>query len=131
MIVDDNHFISDSLKKLLDKVLKENSKECEFIQVTDGIEMIKCIVDDQSNGNLIRCIFTDENMEYINGSEAIRILRNLEKKNKIKQIKIISVSCQEDDYSIKTMFESGADLVLGKPISKNLIFNSLKDLKIF
>ena len=92
--------------------------------------MIKCIIDDQVNGNMIKCVFTDENMEYISGSEAIKILRNLEIKNKIKQVKILSISCQEDISSVKIMLDSGADLVLGKPFSKALISNSLKDLKI-
>lgn len=131
MIVEDNHFINDSLKRLLEKVINESGKEFEVIQMTDGIDMIKQIIDDQSNGNLIKCVLTDENMEYINGSEAIRILRALEKRNKIKHIKILSISCQEDIATVKMMFDSGADLVLGKPISKNLINNSLKDLKIF
>lgn len=131
MIVEDNQFINDSLKKLLEKVIKESGKNFEVIQMTDGIDMVKQIIDDQSNGNLIKCILTDENMEYINGSEATRIIRALEKRNKIKHIKILSISSQEDNATVKMLLESGADLVLGKPISKNLISNSLTDLKIF
>ena len=131
MIVEDNQFINDSLKKLLEKVVKENGKDFEIMQMTDGVDMIKQIIDDQSNGNLIKCILTDENMEYINGSEAIRILRDLEKRNRIKHVKILSISCQEDGAAVKMMLDSGADLVLGKPISKNLISCSLRDLKIF
>jgi len=69
-------------------------------------------------------------MEYINGSEAIKMLRNLEKNNKIKHIKIISISSQEDNASVKMILDAGADLVLGKPISKNLIKNSLTNMKI-
>lgn len=130
MIVDDNQFINDSLKKIILRVLKEFNKDFEIIQVTDGIEMVKNIIDDQINGNLIKCILTDENMEYINGSEATRILRSLEKRSKIKHIKIISISCQEDNNSVKMMFDSGADMVLGKPLSKSVIVSTLKELKI-
>ena len=130
LIVDDNQFINDSLKKLLEKIISEAKKDFEIIQVIDGIDMIKHIVDDQTYGNSIKCILTDENMEYINGSEAIRILRSLEKKNKIKNTKIISISCQEDNFSVKVMLDAGADRVLGKPISKTLIMNTLKDLKV-
>ena len=128
--MDDNQFINDSLKNLIQKVVTENNKDFQIIQLPDGIDMIKCIIDDQAHGNMIKCIFTDENMEYINGSEAIKILRNFEIKNKTKHIKIISISCQENNSSVKLIIDSGADLVLGKPISKQIIFNSLKDLKV-
>ncbi len=130
MVVEDNQFINDALKKLLEKVIKESGKNFEVIQMTDGIDMIKQIIDDQSNGNLIKCIFTDENMEYINGSEAIKILRDLEKQNKIKNVKIFSISSQEDNATVKMLKDSGADLVLGKPISKTLISSTLTDSKV-
>jgi CheY-like chemotaxis protein len=130
IIVDDNQFINNSMKNLLEKVLRENNSDYDIIQLTDGIELIKVIIDDQSKGNLIKCVFTDENMEYINGSEAIRILRGLEKKNKVKYVKIFSISCQEDNIYTKLMKDSGADKVLTKPLSKNSLAVLMKEIQI-
>ena len=114
----------------MEKVLRENDSEYEIIQLTDGIELIKSIIDDQSNGNLIKCVFTDENMEYINGSEAIKILRLLEGKSKVKNVKIFSISCHEDNISVKIMKDSGADRVLTKPLSKNSLAIMMKEMKL-
>ena len=84
LIVDDNQFINDSCKKVLENFSNEYGHNFEIIQCVDGIDMIKLVIEDQNVGNLIKCILTDENMKYINGSEAIQILKKLEKKNKIK-----------------------------------------------
>ena len=37
-------------------------------------EIIQKVIEDQRNGNKIKCIITDENMEYLNGSDAIKII---------------------------------------------------------
>ena len=108
---------------MIENSLEEERKNFEVIQCSDGIDLIKLVVEDQNHGNLIKCVFTDENMEYINGSEAIKILRILEKKNKIKTLKIFSITCHEDVDSVKMITESGADLVLSKPISKTILIN--------
>jgi len=83
LIVDDNSFILEATKVIIKKVLKEAECEMEIISGSDGYDIIHHVIQDQSKGNEIKCIFTDENMEYINGSEAIKILRNLEKKKKL------------------------------------------------
>lgn len=130
MIVDDNEFINNSIKSILDVIIKEHKLDFEVIQGSDGVDMLKSIMEDQKEGNLIQCIFTDENMEYMNGSDAIRIIRDWEKGNKIKRIKIFSVSGQEDIETCKFILGSGADNVFGKPISKSIMVNCFKDIKI-
>ena len=87
--MDDSKYISDAMKNLIKKILKEAKCDLEVITGSDGVDIIKNVIDDQTNGNLIKCIITDENMEYIKGSEAIRFLRSLVMKNKIKHVKII------------------------------------------
>lgn len=130
LLVDDNQFITDSIKLLMNRVIREYKLDLEIIECSDGIDMIKLIVDDQTKGNLILSIFTDENMEYINGSVAIKIIRDLEKKNKIKRIKIYSVSSHEDRDSAYMILNAGADTILGKPVSKFLIINCFKEMNL-
>ena len=45
------------------------------MQLNDGVDIIKQVMDDQFNGWLIKCVITDENIEYMNGSEAVKILK--------------------------------------------------------
>jgi len=130
LIVDDNDFINNSVKQVMEKIIAEFKLDLDVIQASDGIDMIKLIVEDQRDGNLIKCVFTDEYMEYINGSEAIRIIRSLEKENKIKINIIFSISSGEDNDHRNMILNTGADDVLGKPVSKSVIVNSLKNFKI-
>jgi PleD family two-component response regulator len=130
LLIDDNHFINEATKNVLSKVLKEASSKIEIIVGSDGADMIHQVIRDQSKGNEIKCILTDENMEYINGSEAIMIIRKLEKCHKIKFINIISVTGMEDSRSSDEIKKAGAQLVLNKPLSKNVIKGILKDLNL-
>jgi len=68
MIVDDNKFIRESLPVLVKNILKSYNKinEYEVIEGSDGVDILSVLIDDQKNNNLLKCILTDENMEYIN-----------------------------------------------------------------
>ena len=130
LLIDDNHFINEASINVVSKVLKEAGSRMEIIVGSDGADLIYQVIQDQSKGNEIKCILTDENMEYINGSEAIRIVRKLEKSLKIKFINIISVTGNEDSGSTNEIRKAGAQLVLNKPLSKNVIKGILKDLNL-
>lgn len=130
LIIDDNDFINDSVKQIMEKIIVEYKLDLEVIQGSDGVDMLKLIIEDQKEGNLIKCVFTDEYMEYINGSEAIRIIRGLERDNKIKKNIIFSISSGEDNENCNMILKSGADDVLGKPVSKSVIINCLKKFKV-
>ena len=130
LVVDDNYFNCDATKNILKKILKEAGSDIEIITGSDGADIIHLIIQDQLKGNEIKCIITDENMEYINGSGAIRIIRNLERRNKIKFVNIISVTGNEDAELSSEIIKLGAQIVLSKPLPKKLISKALKDLSI-
>ena len=50
-------------------------------------------------GKKIKCIFIDENMDYLNGSETIKIIRKLQNMNKINSYNIVSITALEDNES--------------------------------
>ena len=56
---------------------KEKQLDYEIIQCTDGMDILKFILDENIFDH-IKIIITDENMEYLNGSEAIKIIRMIE-----------------------------------------------------
>jgi len=70
LIIDDHKIIRESLVVLIKKILKNLNKEniFEIIEGFDGVDILSSLIHDQSKENEIKCVITDENMEYINGS---------------------------------------------------------------
>jgi CheY-like chemotaxis protein len=128
LLVDDNQYIRTSVKNLVKSVLSENKKYYEYLEGSDGVEILNYIIQDQMENNMIKCIITDENMEYINGSEAIRIIRELQKTNKIKNVKIISITSFEDEITKKNILDSGVDFLLPKPCTKKAFSDIFKKI---
>ncbi len=65
-------------------------------------------------------------MDYINGSEAIKIVRDLENNSKIKKVNIVSVTAFEDETSKSYIKKCGADFIINKPCSKGQVEEILK-----
>lgn len=124
LLADDNQIINNANKNILEQILAEKNCNMDIILCFDGSEILKYLFKD-SFKNKIKYIITDENMELLNGSDAIRMIRFLESKNIFNKIKIISLSCHEDLNVIDSLFQAGADHVLVKPLIKSAI------LKIF
>jgi len=78
LVVDDNQFIRYSIKNILCEIFKEFKKDFQILEGWDGIDTLKYIMDDQKNNNLIKCLITDELMEFVDGSLSISILKQLE-----------------------------------------------------
>jgi len=119
LLADDNHIINNSNKRLLMQIFKEIQIDYEIICCSDGMDILKYIMDDKTFDNV--CIITDENMEYLNGSEAINIIRTIEERKVNSRKLIISLTCYEDISMINYIMKSGADTVLTKPLNKNKI----------
>ena len=104
------------------------SIDYDIIEGSDGIELLNIIRLDKDNK--IKCIFLDENMEYLNGSETISILRKLEHEEKIMKYYIVSITALDDQFSINKVIYSGVDKIIPKPCSKSdlkkIIFNLKK-----
>jgi signal transduction histidine kinase/CheY-like chemotaxis protein len=127
LIVDDNHYIRSSIKNLVQQVLKSSTRHYDIVEGSDGVDILKLIIDDQQSNNLFKCIITDENMEYINGSESIKILKDLEKANKIKKILIISITSFEDELTKSNINKAGVDYILSKPCTKKHLAGIFKN----
>jgi len=130
LVVDDNQFIRYSIKNILNEIFKEFSKDIQILEGSDGIETLKFIMDDQKNNNLIKCVITDELMEFVDGSLSISILKQLEMKNKIKKISYISLTSFEDDINKINIHNSGVDAIITKPCSKSLLKQTLQKLNL-
>ena len=130
LICDDNEFMNNSLKIIIDNIIIKFKLNYRVISCNDGVDILKLLIDDQFNGNLIKLIITDENMEFINGSDAIKLIRKMEMKNKIKETKIISLTSFEDICFIDYLYKIGFDYVLKKPVDNESLHKILNDLII-
>ena len=129
LLVDDNEILNDSAKNIVNKIISKFKLDLDVICLSDGVEVIKYILDEK-NSVLVKCIITDENMEYINGSETIKFLKNLEFKKKLHKIIIISLTSYDDKKLKNEIISSGADQILNKPISENKLEEIFRKLKI-
>jgi len=123
LIADDNEIINNSNKKMVSEILNEKGFEFEIIQLFDGLEIIKYILNNNNNYEKIKLILTDESMDCMNGSEAISFIRNFEKRKGLKPIQIVSLTCYENLATTNNILKTGADLVLCKPVSKSKLID--------
>ena len=87
------------------------------------------IVISQNKGK-VRLVISDENMEYINGSQAVQILIGLEQKGKIPEgTKYISLTAFEDESTKSEVLKSGFTAMLSKPASKFSLTKCLEAIK--
>lgn len=127
LIVDDNQIINLSNKNIVDSILNQFNVKMDFLLCNDGLDIIEHI-SNEDYADMIKVIITDENMEYMSGSEAIRIVRTIESRKKNIYRKIICVTCQEDNKILDHIKKSGADYILTKPLLRAKISSIFKDI---
>ena len=128
LICDDQKIILDCLEKILNSIdtLKDYY---DILKVTDGAFVLNEIIKDEQEKR-IKIVFIDENMEFLNGSETIQIIRKLEKNGKLsKGIKYCSLTAFVDD-EINSYKSFGFDEGISKPISKSKALSVLKEYKL-
>lgn len=119
ILIDDNEIINSSNRKILNYIINEYNLDYDILLGADGLDMIKIALNLDKRYELIKCIFTDENMDYFNGSEAISFIRKYEKMRNFEKTKIITLTCHEDVKIQETILNAGSDLILTKPVTKN------------
>ena len=128
LVVDDNHLINDANKNIVYKCFEKIGMKVKIILCSDGVDIVSHVLNENIRKN-IKCVITDENMEYINGSEAIKFIRKLESKFYIHHIPCISVTSHEDKNIIDNIYASGANHVLSKPLNMSSLSFILKDFE--
>lgn len=117
LIADDNVILLNMLKKMLNDLFKKYNMDFEIIAVNDGLDILNNVIEDQFNGNLIQCIITDENMEFIKGSDAVKILKDLNQKNRIKDIPVIFLTSYDEIFNFGFSADVNNYKILSKPIN--------------
>ena len=124
VVVDDQKIVRKNTVNVIKNVLLIlKIYDIEIIELSDGIELLNVIIKDK-NYQIIY-IFTDENMEFLNGSETVRIIRKMEANNKIQNYPIASITAFEDTQTRQNIRNSGVNSILTKPCNKSDITNLL------
>ena len=124
VVVDDHSFVRENTVNLLNKVLISlNINDCSIIEASDGIELLNIVIKDKNNK--IKCIFIDENMDYLNGSETVKIIRKLQNLNKINSYNIVSITALEDNESKIKILKSGVNSIIMKPCIRTYVSLSI------
>jgi CheY-like chemotaxis protein len=116
LLVDDSELMRKSNIRAFNKIENFNSN-FEIIEGKDGIDILKYIMDDQKQENQINLILSDENMQYLQGSKAYSILKELEYHNKIQKIKKFSLTAFSDEATLLEMKNNGSDEIFNKPLT--------------
>ncbi len=96
---------------------------------SDGLDIIKTALKYDKNYNaMIKGIFTDENMDFLNGTEGIEFIRKFEKIKNYQETKIVSMTCHEDTKITDYILKKGANCVVSKPLTKNILLNTFKKI---
>jgi CheY-like chemotaxis protein len=118
-VVDDQNLIRNNIKNQVIKICEMIRLKCRILEGSDGIDIINLVINDKDDK--IKLILTDESMNYLNGSDAMKIIRNLELNQKVNRKFFVSITCFEDDYYKQKILNAGADLILSKPTSDDVI----------
>ena len=94
----------------------------------NGKEAIEKIKEKAKKNEYYALILMDCNMPIMNGLQATKKIKNMIKKKKIKDLKIIGITASVSIKDIQECYKFGMDDYMEKPISRKHIQNKLKEL---
>eukprot|EP00340_Litonotus_pictus_P007270 CAMPEP_0170528860 /NCGR_PEP_ID=MMETSP0209-20121228/14291_1 /TAXON_ID=665100 ORGANISM="Litonotus pictus, Strain P1" /NCGR_SAMPLE_ID=MMETSP0209 /ASSEMBLY_ACC=CAM_ASM_000301 /LENGTH=537 /DNA_ID=CAMNT_0010820275 /DNA_START=5008 /DNA_END=6621 /DNA_ORIENTATION=- len=127
VVVDDSLHNRNTLCNLLRSIVKNQDLPITILSGNDGVDLLWYLIDDQEN-NRILCAFSDENMDYMNGSKAVEILRQYEKDRKLASLPLLICSTNfDDEFQKELIVKAGFDMCIEKIISKDKMTKLLKE----
>jgi len=115
LVIDDYIYIREGLKSIIEEISNKMNIDIDIELGEDGIDLLNQVITSQRQGFTYTLIFVDENMNFMNGSKAIGIIRELEKDQKIKRNNIVTVTAFEDEATKSNIMNAGSDIILSKP----------------
>jgi CheY-like chemotaxis protein len=115
MIVDDH----EGMRALLRKVL-ERGGAVAVRDAPNGAEALRMLSDASA-----QLILVDRNMPQMDGPQFIRHVRS---DPRLTSARIVMISGQTDDQSVRAALDAGADAVLAKPIAPRDLLAALNRL---
>ncbi len=118
LLIDDTPLILSSMERLIRTSLRNmNIHDVEIMKGFDGVDMLRYIVEDQRMNNRIILTIVDEKMEFLNGSEAMKVIRKMEKEDKVKKQIICRLSA---DSGLSSSFSESSEFYFDQDFEKPL-----------
>lgn len=130
VICDDYKLIRKTTKKLVSDYIRKNNLNYEIVIARDGIELLYLIMIDEELGNNIKLILCDENMAYINGSDAYTLIQKMieEKKVSRSNFNFITTTAYEDAETMLKLKKIGINRIITKPLNRTKIEKIFEEL---
>jgi len=132
LVVDDDLSCRRSTANLVNLLIKKYSlKDYHSMRMMDGIDVLSAVIEDQKNYSQIKMIVSDENMAFLNGSDAFHLMNKLVNANKLKKVPWIILTALENDNELKAIQKySNCDKIIKKPANKAMIEGVFKEFLI-
>lgn len=130
LIVQENQIEKNIMVSIMNSILKLHPFKYDLKVITDGEDLIDEVLKDRNEGFKIKCIILDENIKQLNGMDSIKIIKDMEKEEKLKNIKIICTITNDKKENLNKLIEVGPDLILKKPANQEIVCQYLYRLKL-
>ena len=114
LVIDDSDIIRSSLKKFLLEY------DIEVVTSNDGLEGLQRAIEHRP-----RLIFLDLMMPNLDGIRLLRVMKVMEE---LKRIPVIVISGHTDKTNVIAATEAGADKIVSKPLSKEMLIKSINEV---
>lgn len=130
LVVDDDYFCRKNLKNLIKtiaiKKYKDSNLDIQTVKAIDGIDTLNTLLQDQTTANQFKLVISDENMNFVNGSDSFMLLNRMFDVNKLYKIPLLILTALEDKDALAYIKKySKADEILRKPLNRKVLEEKL------
>jgi response regulator RpfG family c-di-GMP phosphodiesterase len=120
--------IRQSTIRILKSVSKSLDLNVNIIETVDGVETLSLVYGYINTGNKISLIFSDENMNCMNGTRCCDLIKEILVRKKSEDIPFyLLTACEENVISLNS--HCNVTLIVEKPLERNVAIEILKKFK--
>jgi CheY-like chemotaxis protein len=108
-------------------------EEIQVVECADGVETLNFLYVHyfKENHSNISCIITDEFMNFMNGTDSVKVIKKWFMDKKIGEIPIIFTTAFLDHSNISYIEAQKPNKIINKPVEKTKLLDALKEVKVF
>jgi signal transduction histidine kinase len=128
IIVDDEKMARLSNIRLFSEVAQQEGKVLNILEAEDGIECLYYLFLCNKKGIKVSAIFSDQTMNYLDGSYILSILNTLVAKKSINSIPFYIVTAYEDEGTLLVLRDALPKEIYTKPLKRKIVEKIIKEL---
>jgi signal transduction histidine kinase len=128
IIVDDEKMARLSNIRLFSEVAEREGKDLNILEAEDGIECLYYLFLCNKKGIKISAIFSDQTMNYLDGSYILSILNKLVAKKAINSIPFYIITAYEDEGTLLVLRDALPKEIYTKPLKRKIVEKIIKEL---